>query len=150
MITNDTEHVSGIYSAYELILQRLELKRWDLNERTRFRKVISSGDRLAFYTAGKRKNCGCIIACAQVGAIIKHRTEFKQNNELLTPAPDSQLELENIEIIEPVNFKDKFFELDMSNGVRRTKKWGTALMGGAKKLSDKDWTALGLPKNLKL
>lgn len=150
MITNDTEHVSGTYSAYELILRRLELKRWDLNERTRFRKVISSGDRLAFYAAGKRKNRGCIIACAEVGAIIQHRTEFKQNNELLTPAPDSQLELRSIEIIEPVNLRDKFFELDMSNGVRRTKKWGSALMGGAKKLSDNDWTALSLPKNCKL
>ena len=78
------------------------------------------------------------------------RSEFKQNDELLTPAPDSQLELRSIEIIEPVNLRDKFFELDMSNGVRRTKKWGSALMGGAKKLSDNDWTALSLPKNCKL
>ena len=101
MITNDTEHVSGTYSAYELILRRLALKRWDLNERTRFRKVISLGDRLAFYAAGKRKNRGCIIACAEVG-IIQHRSEFKQNDELLTPALKPQLELRSIEIIEPI------------------------------------------------
>jgi len=147
MITNDTEHFSGsIYSAFELIFQRFELKRWDLNERTRFRKVIGSGDRLAFYAAGKRKNCGHIIACARVGAVITRSADLKRNNDLLASSPVSQLELKDINIIEPINFKDKFFELEMSIGVRRTKKWGSALMGGAKKLSDNDWDALGLPQ----
>ena len=51
-----------------------------------------------------------------------------------------------IDIIEPIDFKSKFFELEMSNSVRRTNKWGSALMGGAKKLSDNDWKALGLPQ----
>lgn len=147
MITNDTEHFSGsTYSALELIFQRLELKRWDLNERTRFRKVIGSGDRLAFYAAGKRKNCGYIIACARVGSLITRSIDLKRNNDLLSASPVSQLELKDIDIIEPIDFKSKFFELEMSNSVRRTNKWGSALMGGAKKLSDNDWKALGLPQ----
>ena len=149
MITNDTEHFSGsIYSAYELILQRLELKRWDLNERTSFRKAICSGDRLAFYAAGQRKNRGHIIACARVGELITRSADFKRNNDLLSASPVSQLELTDIDIIEPINLRDKFFDLEMSHGVRRTTKWGSALMGGAKKLSDNDWKALGLPQQI--
>ena len=148
MITTDTEHICGnIMPAYDVVKRRLEFECWDLYERTRFRKFIAKEDRLAFYVGGRRKNKGMVISTAVVDQVVTSPRKIKIDEQLLVDKPVAQLLLTKISYIEPLNLREKFFELEMSSRVKKTLKWGSALMGGAKQLSDKDWKFLELPKD---
>ena len=44
-------------SAYEYVEKMLNIKRWNLYEKTAFQKLIKKGDSIAFYIGGIKKKC---------------------------------------------------------------------------------------------
>ena len=134
-------------SAYEVALYRLGRMQWGLNEKTRNRKAIKPGDELIIYASGSRPNGMCFVAQTTAAShalptTIKQRDVLNDPNNskkiiseyfislkktIVFQAPVSiRLLLENLEFIKHPN----------------SPKWGIPLVGGALKISQKDFLTI--------
>lgn len=130
-------------SASILTKKRMRRALWDIYDRTSFKDKIQSGDRVCFYVAGEKSMKGYIIGYATVEEVTKKIQKTPEHVEYLLTTPVKQLKLKDVQEIEPINFREKFFNLKMSEGINK-KKWGAVLMGGVRRLSGEDWKELGL------
>ena len=150
LITSDPSMSGGsIGSAVDLVMARLQERLWPLYAGTRNRRRIDSGARVAFYVAGKRKLGGHLVAVAVVGQKRAWRLGDPRidPDRFLTNAPDSVLELTDIQALEdPIRFRDRLKLLSFAP--KNEAMWGAALMGGCRPLSDADWRVLIGPSKL--
>lgn len=145
LVTSDPYLASSekLGSAYVLTKKRMRKALWDIYDRTSFKDKIQSGDRVCFYVAGAKSMKGNIIGYATVADVTKRIQKTPEHVEYFLATPVKQLKLRDVQEIEPINFREKFFTLKMSEGIN-TKKWGAVLMGGVRRLSSEDWKKLGL------
>lgn len=144
LVTNDPV-LKGMQKtdAYTLVMKRLEKRMWPLYEKTRLRERITTGVRVAFYVAGKREHTGTIVATATVSGRVSpsHGGIRTDPPEYLTDRPEIVLELENISILAPPVPLREFIPR-LSFCPKDLKNWGSALQGGVRRLTDRDWTTL--------
>jgi hypothetical protein len=133
----------AVGSACILAKKRMRRALWDIYYRTRFKDKIQSGDRVCFYIAGSKSLKGHIIGYATVEEVTKKIQNSSEYDEYVLANPVKQLKLKDVKEIEPINFRNKFFNLKMSKGINK-EKWGAVLMGGVRRLSREDWKTLGL------
>lgn len=116
----------------------LDAKVWPLWDRTRNRKVIAAGDRLAVYLAGTSE----VIATAQVLKVEKWSNSHARWYPLLLDGiPAAVLVLENVSMLPvPVQVRQRLQQLSFVP--RNSSKWGVAFMGGVRVVSDVDFKQL--------
>lgn len=130
--------------AYTLVMKRLERRQWPIYEKTRLRENMVPGVRVAFYVAGKREHRGEIVATATVQGRRDVRAQRTDPPEYLTEQPDLILELDSVEILpRPVVLRE--FVPKLSFCPKDLKNWGSALQGGVRRLTDRDWALLFPP-----
>ena len=110
---------------------------WNLYQRTSFRDAITSGDRVFFYIAGEKEDSGHVVAEAEV---LKDDTVRTSKFDEYGSAISKVLILINEKIYaKSSNLKSVIRKLSIGKKVDGAgKKWGSVLMGGAKKLTDDD------------
>jgi predicted RNA-binding protein with PUA-like domain len=131
-------------SAYEVVLYRLGRMQWGLNERTRNRKAIKPGDELIIYASGSRVNGMCFVA-QTTAASHALPTTIKQRDVLSDPKNSKKIISEyfislkdTIIYRSPVSIRLLLGNLDFIKNPN-SPKWGIPLIGGALKISQKDF-----------
>lgn len=116
----------------------LDAKTWPLWTKTRNRKVIAAGDRLAVYLAGSSE----VIATAVVSRVEKWNAIHANRYPLmLDSAAHATLILGDIHLLTtPVTVKERLKQLSFIN--QESEKWGVAFMGGTRAVSDDDFRVL--------
>jgi hypothetical protein len=131
-------------SAYDLAIYRLMNGRWGLNIRTKNRKVMTCGDEVLVYASGKRKNGMSFVGTARIASKpspVNDKERFKLDSPSQTGATRcvESIGLELIEIFKcPVPIKSIYRNFDLVRNPD-SPKWGCALMGGATRISEKDY-----------
>jgi hypothetical protein len=140
MVTADPYLNSGSKGqAHELVRRRLAEKYWPLYANTRNRKTISVNDELAFYVGGVGKYKGCIIARATVDSIKTSNSGHTiEHDDYLSEPADKLILLTDVREIEPIDFRSIVRTLSLAPK-SNVKKWGVILMGGSRKVNEKDW-----------
>lgn len=129
-------------AAYDLLLARLDRKRWPIFERTRNRTRFFERAPVAFYVGGTRVHHGEIVAVARIAALRPHRPggPHVDPENYLTDPPDLILDLQDLRFLAtPVTLRDALQRL---RGGDLSKHWGVYLMGGCRALSQKEWRVL--------
>jgi hypothetical protein len=141
LICTDTEDGDdAVIPAVTVLNARLAASRWPLYERTRYRRNIVVGDRLVLYAGGGRAGGKCFHAIAVVGQkIAPDRSMIRRFSGLEghLPAVD-WLHLAKIERLDPcIPMAEILAKLSFIPANRS--RWGVAMMGGVRKISDIDW-----------
>lgn len=131
----------SLISAFEATKLLLNSRIWPLYSSTSNRKSIKQGDLLLFYISGKHENSQRVIAKSCIKAIEpwtkKHDTQCPIYPELAFSA----VILGNVKYFStPVTIKDHIDHLSFFPENRI--KWGTALMGGVRRITAEDYDYL--------
>lgn len=143
LVAADAYRESGsVIGGYDTASRRLAKRRWPIYETTRHRKDLKPADRVVIYIAGSRWAKQSFIASAYISTIETTGRLIEEGIEgSLGQSIWSFLVLDNIHKFEaPIKIKDiathlDFFPVD-------NKKWGTILMGGARKISEHDFQVI--------
>ena len=130
---------SSTKNAYNILMKRLEEKKYPLYTRTPHLHRIQSNDEVVFYLAGKKDKAQNFLGQAIVGSI-------ETSSELLVD-PDKEkyvveeyLILDKIKIFKaPVHIKSIITKLDF---IINKSNYGVYFMGGVKKISEKDFNLI--------
>jgi hypothetical protein len=139
LVTADAVHASGSRIDAAVIAEhRLRLSKWPIYKNTRNRKLMRRGDIVFVYVGGTRRLGGRIIARAVIGDIGSPKAaaaRFDVADALTAPA-ELVLSLRQITPMRDVDFRSLIWKLSIAPKQRRG--WGTALMGGSRRLSEQD------------
>ena len=105
--------------------------------------MISPGHKLLIYIAGNESKGQRVIASALVATIEQWSDKLHKDNYplLLDGIPDKVLRLHAVrEFKNPIDFKSKLDALSFIPSNK--KKWGVAMMGGARSLIEADYKML--------
>jgi len=143
-VANDSVWMNGaMANGHEIALHRLNLKKWPLYGRTRYKHVVSVGDKILVYVGGRNLNRGRIIASCSIGKVEKNfrrRIQIDPEDILTAPA-ETVIELCDIKYFENlVVFKEKLPDLECKP--KNMKKWGVVLIGGVRRICEKDFISL--------
>lgn len=116
----------------------LDYGRWPLWEKTRNRKKIAVGDRIAVYLAG----CSEVVAVAVVSGIEQWKNVHARKYPLeLDGVPQAQLLLSDVRPLAPsIAVRDRLHRLSFIT--QGSPKWGVAFMGGTRGVSTADFAVL--------
>jgi len=115
LIIKDTE---------EELEHRLKLKKWPINDKTKFRGDMKANDKIVIYQAGS--NFHRFVATG----IIK---SFECENV------HRFLNLDKIKILDPVDIKSIYHEMNL---IRNPKYYGAYLAGGVKNITEHDFNLI--------
>jgi predicted RNA-binding protein len=130
---------SSTKNAYSILMKRLDEKKYPLYTRTPHLNRIQSNDVAVFYLAGKKDKAQNFLGEAIISSI-------ETSSELLID-PDKEryvvekyLILDKIKIFKtPVHIKSIITKLDF---IINKSNYGVYLMGGVKKISEKDFNLI--------
>jgi hypothetical protein len=138
--TDTTGRAGERLSARAVAESRLRECCWPLYQQTAHRKVIRPGDRVVIYIGGTAPGARCFIAQSMVSAVfemgpLRHQRPVDGQTQKCIA---TSLELTRpIVLAPPVLVADVFPRLSIAPST--AKHWGTALMGGMRRISDGDW-----------
>ena len=137
LISSDKDDPGGFrLPAYKCVIDAISAEIWNLYHRTSYKNKITEGDRVFFYIAGQKVYAGHIIGHATVGNDTKDTGlhdqfggEVSRSFHLIDP------QLYDV----PFNLRPRINELSIgSKAATAGNRWGSILMGGAKKLTELD------------
>lgn len=143
LIKHPSETTSGrIMSATDASMALLEWGFCPLFEKTRCRLMVQPGHSVLIYTAGQCSDARKVIASAQVANVLQWKRPLSVSCPIfLEGIPVSALQLTNIRwFSQPVVFTDHLDELSFIPANRQ--KWGVAMMGGMRSISQPDYQTL--------
>ncbi len=142
LIASDTySGTGGIYPAYKLAEWRLDRGEWGIYPSTANRKVLKVDDEVLIYVGGQKRNRCCVIASARISKIESRRLlRAVDPPEVGIPNADMVLSFDSVKKIGPVDIRTKFDELSFIPPNRS--KWGSALMGGCRRVTPQDFRIL--------
>jgi|TARA_B100001964_G_C13740569_1_gene382921 predicted RNA-binding protein len=122
--------------AYEICVKRLKEKKWPIYTRTKHAKEIKSGDKLAFYLAGRKKLSQHFVSTG----VVNRREESKDNLidiESNSGMISSFLTLQNIDfLLKPVPIKKI---IDRLSFITFAGAYGLHFQGGCRKFNKSDY-----------
>ena len=139
LVTADNFHPGGRrIEAADIAEHRLRLAKWPIYKNTRNRKIMRAGDIVLVYVGGTRRMGGEVIARAIIKEIILPKSGEVQIDldDAMTPSAEMLLILTVAERFRGVHLRTLIWELSISPKQRIG--WGTALMGGARRVSERD------------
>jgi len=116
---------------------------WPLWRNTKCKNMVRSGHRVLIYLAGPESDCGNVIASAVISGVVdwedrKHRRGYPL---MIDGEPLKALLLEKVSVFDkPVSVSDRLDHLSFIP--ENKKKWGVAMMGGMRSLTDSDFMVL--------
>lgn len=115
---------------------------WPLFENTKCRLMVTSGNSVLIYTAGHRADARRVIASAKVADVLQWNRNLSTSCPIfLDGIPVSALALSNIRrFSQPVVITDHLEDLSFIPTNR--KKWGVAMMGGMRSITQPDYQTL--------
>lgn len=129
------------YTANDIAIKRLEIKRWPLYKNTPHRKKISINDNALIYISGNGINSQCFIADVRICGITDSKHVIQEESQFSSEPPISVLLLDSINIFKrPVYIRSILNTLDFIP--KSTIKWGCVMQRGLKIISDKDYTSI--------
>ncbi|QTN40940.1 EVE domain-containing protein [Marinobacter salsuginis] len=143
LIKHPSETTTGrILSATDASSALLEWGFWPLFEKTRCRLMVQPGNSVLIYTAGQCSDARQVIASAQVAQVLQWNRRLSASCPIfLEGIPVSALQLTNIQLFtQPVVFTDHLDDLSFIPANRQ--KWGVAMMGGMRSISQPDYQTL--------
>ena len=138
LVAMDTpKDVGGVVPAFEILRRRLHKGIWPLYSGTKNRNAIQIGDRIIFYVGGKGPQNGNFVATAVVSNIAyAGRSErFPDGQEVYSKPVEKLVRLAAVASVAPAIPIKRFldvFEFFPTN----KKRWGVALVGGSRRISD--------------
>ncbi len=131
-----------ILSATDAASALLDWGFWPLFEKTKCRLMVQPGNSVLIYTAGQCSDARQVIASAQVADVVQwHRRLSTGCPIFLEGIPVSALALSHIERFpNPVAITDHLDDLSFIPENR--KKWGVAMMGGMRSITQPDYQTL--------
>lgn len=128
--------------AYQVIKEWLGKPAWPVYRNTKNRLAFAPQDRVVIYAGGYKQHSQTIIG---VAVIVKVRSPTKAELEELSqtsaPTPVKILDLGELVCCEtPVSIRPILTRLEMFAGLGA--KWGVALMGGSRKISEDDFALI--------
>tara|TARA_A100001391_G_C5076844_1_gene279351 strand:+ start:97 stop:573 length:477 start_codon:yes stop_codon:yes gene_type:complete len=133
-----------LIGATESALALLDIGFWPLFKRTPCRKMVKPGQKALIYLAGRDKDCQRIIASVTIESIAEWSKQLhaEQYPLMLDDIPNLVLNFSDIQIFKtPVLIKEHLDKLDLVPK-QNPAKWGMAMVGGMKSLSDNDYRVL--------
>ncbi len=133
-----------LVSASESALALLDIGFWPLFKQTPCRRMVKPGQKALIYLAGRGKGCQRVIASVTIDSIAEwsKRIHAKQYPLMLDDEPNLVLNFSDIQIFKtPVRIKNHLNNLDLVPK-QNPAKWGMAMVGGMKSLSDNDYRIL--------
>lgn len=139
LIASDSYTLSGSrYRARKLAEGRLQQGIWGLYPGTSNRSVIRVGDQVLVYVGGSGPDRCSVIARAWVSGIDNPRDAvFIDPPNVESDGADRILRLADVQRIGPVDIRQMLDDLSFIPENRQ--KWGVALMGGCRKISQQDF-----------
>ena len=137
-VVNDSRDFDDRFvPAAELAELRLKHKKWPLYKNTRSRNQVQANDKCLIYLAGRGSKAQHFVAHAVVADVDSTRgIESPDPDTMLTEAPVLVLSLSKVSKLNPpVGIKRILDQLSFI----KSKKWGGALQGGCKKISQADF-----------
>jgi len=100
---------------------------------------MAMGDEILIYIAGQKSNRQKFVAKARIANIHKPKPIRRGDDPIEVMDSDSflMLSLGNVEFIPPVDIKEIAERLDFFP--KNNPKWGAVLMGGSRKISERDY-----------
>ncbi len=139
LICGDGESLeSKLVPAFKITVNRLNNNTWPIYPGTKHKNSIQQGDICFFYCAGKQHNAQCIAGVATVDQVLASN-RLNVEPDLLSDVPVKSLTFSNIELIDPCSIRDLINNLDLTKHLTR---WGSALQGGCRVLSEHDASLL--------
>ncbi len=126
-------------SAKALMLSGL----WPLWSGTRCKHMVSVGHQLLIYAAGFEKYGKCVIGTARVQSLDEWKDAAHKNRYplMLDGIPEKVLIFDDVSLFDvPVDLRTKLDTLSFVP--KNKKKWGVAMMGGMRSLSEADYATI--------
>ena len=116
-----------IRDSEEEFKERINVKKWPIFNKTRYKKEFVVGDAVLFYKAGL--NGQKFLGTCKISSGLKKETSFVDN-----------LEIKEISVFDsPVEMKDVIEELDF---IKNEINWGNYFQGGVRKISEDDFSKI--------
>jgi len=141
LVTTDSETIGGaVMPAIDIIHRRLKLGKWPIYDRTPCRKLFASGDKTIFYVGGSRMGSGYMIGVSSIDKVefgLRRPLDLDGEDVLSEPASNiicfGPLKFFTV----PVHLKSNLQFLDCCP--KSMTKWGSILIGGARRISQHDY-----------
>lgn len=131
-------------SATDSALALLDIGFWPLFKGTPCRKMVKPGQKVLIYLAGNNEDCQRVIASVTIKSITEwsKRDHAKRYPLMLDDEPSLVLNFTDIKIFgSPVSIREHLHHLDLVPK-KNPAKWGMAMVGGMKSLSEHDYYIL--------
>lgn len=123
--------------ANEILEQRLKSKVWEIYDKTNLRDQLKEKSKVIFYLAGTGPNSQHFVGEAIIDKIIYANSSYSEEANTMI---HSTLQFDKITNYEkPVSIKKLLKKLTF---ITNSAKYGTALVGGVRRISEKDYEAI--------
>ena len=123
--------------ANEILEQRLKSKVWEIYDKTNLRDQLKEKSKVIFYLAGSGPNSQHFVGEAIIDKIIYANSSYSEEANTMI---HSTLQFDKITNYEkPVSIKKLLKKLTF---ITNPAKYGTALVGGVRRISEKDYEAI--------
>lgn len=133
-----------IINATDAALALLDAGFWPLFKGTPCRKMVKPGQKVLIYLAGNNYDCQRVIASVTIESITEwsKRIHAKQYPLMLDDEPSLVLNFSDIKVFSSsVSIRDHLHSLDLVPK-KNPAKWGMAMVGGMKSLTEHDYKIL--------
>ena len=132
LLTSDSDQI-----AKNILDNRLKKKQWEIYDKTNLRRQLEEKDKVIFYLAGSGPNSQHFVGEAIIDKIVYENSLYSEEANTMIHSTLHFDQILNYE--DPVSIKKIMKKLTF---IKNPDKYGTALNGGVRRISEKDYKVI--------